>query len=40
LPRAWDDYQVTIQKDNLPKGITLEERLLLPSFPYDVIDGE
>ncbi len=27
LPRAWNDYEVTIQKDNLPGGVTLEEKL-------------
>ena len=26
-PRAWDDYEVKIQKENLPPGITLEEKL-------------
>lgn len=27
LPRAWNDYEVTIQKDNLSKGIYVEEKL-------------
>ena len=27
LPRAWRDYQVSIDHDNMPKGVTLEERL-------------
>jgi CRISPR-associated protein Csd2 len=27
LPRSWADYEVTIQRDKLPKGVTLEERL-------------
>jgi CRISPR-associated protein Csd2 len=27
LPRSFSDYDVTIQKDKLPKGITLEEKL-------------
>ncbi|MHB8338245.1 MAG: type I-C CRISPR-associated protein Cas7/Csd2 [Ignavibacteriaceae bacterium] len=27
LPRKWSDYEVSILKENLPKGITLEEKL-------------
>jgi CRISPR-associated protein Csd2 len=27
LPRQWSDYEVTIQRDKLPKGVTLEEKL-------------
>jgi CRISPR-associated protein Csd2 len=27
LPRSWADYDVTIQRGQLPKGITLEEKL-------------
>jgi len=27
LPRAWADYEVTIQREKLPKGIALEEKL-------------
>ena len=27
LPRSWADYEVTIQRDKFPKGITLEEKL-------------
>jgi CRISPR-associated protein Csd2 len=27
LPRAWSDYEVTINKGNLPKGIALDEKL-------------
>lgn len=26
-PRSWADYEVTIQRERLPKGITLEEKL-------------
>ena len=27
LPRAWQDYDVSIQQEKLPKGITLDEKL-------------
>lgn len=27
LPRSWADYEVTIQREKLPKGVTLEEKL-------------
>jgi CRISPR-associated protein Csd2 len=27
LPRAWSDYEVTINKGNMPKGIALDEKL-------------
>ncbi|MFH0990562.1 MAG: type I-C CRISPR-associated protein Cas7/Csd2 [bacterium] len=27
LPRAWGDYEVTINKGNIPKGIALDEKL-------------
>ncbi|MGB2867109.1 MAG: type I-C CRISPR-associated protein Cas7/Csd2 [Bacteroidota bacterium] len=27
LPRGWGDYKVSIQRDKLPKGISLEEKL-------------
>ena len=27
IPRAWSDYEVTIKKDALPIGISLEEKL-------------
>lgn len=27
LPRVWSDYKVTVQRDKLPKGVTLEEKL-------------
>lgn len=27
LPRCWSDYEVTIQHDKLPKGVSLEEKL-------------
>ncbi|MCL4518341.1 MAG: type I-C CRISPR-associated protein Cas7/Csd2 [Thaumarchaeota archaeon] len=27
LPREWNDYQVTIHRDSLPKGVTIEEKL-------------
>ncbi len=27
LPRAWSNYDVTIQREKLPKGVTLEEKL-------------
>ena len=27
LPRKWNDYKVTIQREKLPKGIILEEKL-------------
>ena len=27
LPRSWPDYKVTIKRDGLPKGITVEEKL-------------
>jgi CRISPR-associated protein Csd2 len=27
LPRAWSDYEVTINKGNIPKGIALDEKL-------------
>lgn len=27
LPRAWNDYEVLIRQDDLPNGITLEEKL-------------
>jgi CRISPR-associated protein Csd2 len=27
LPRQWSDYEVTIQRDKMPKGVTLEEKL-------------
>lgn len=27
LPRSWGDYDVTVQQEKFPKGVTLEERL-------------
>lgn len=27
LPRAYGDYEVALRKDNLPKGVTIEEKL-------------
>lgn len=27
LPRSWNDYEVKIQRDGLPKGVILEEKL-------------
>lgn len=27
LPRSWSDYEVNIQREKLPKGITLDEKL-------------
>ncbi|MCL4512007.1 MAG: type I-C CRISPR-associated protein Cas7/Csd2 [Bacteroidetes bacterium] len=27
LPRAWIDYEVTVQKSDLPKGVSVEEKL-------------
>jgi CRISPR-associated protein Csd2 len=27
VPRSWSDYDVTIQQDKLPKGVSLEEKL-------------
>lgn len=27
LPRGWNDYEVSISKEKMPKGITLEEKL-------------
>jgi CRISPR-associated protein Csd2 len=27
LPRSWTDYGVVIRRDNLPKGVTLDEKL-------------
>jgi len=27
LPRSWNDYEVIIRRDKLPKGVTLEEKL-------------
>lgn len=27
LPRSWGDYDVTVQKEKLPKGVTLDEKL-------------
>jgi CRISPR-associated protein Csd2 len=27
LPRAWSDYEVMIERDKLPKGVTMEEKL-------------
>jgi CRISPR-associated protein Csd2 len=27
LPRAWSDYDVTINKGNMPKGIAVDEKL-------------
>jgi len=27
LPRAWSDYEVTVNKSNMPKGIALDEKL-------------
>ncbi len=27
LPRAWNDYEVTVQKSDLPKGVSVEEKL-------------
>jgi CRISPR-associated protein Csd2 len=27
LPRAWSDYEITVNKSNMPKGIALDEKL-------------